>query len=201
MFDAHIRPLIDPPLNTAARQLAKTGLSPNTVTLAGFCIGLGAFAALYFQTYPLAAALIALNRIFDGLDGALARQSGRVSDLGGFLDIVTDFIFYAGTVFFFAAGQPETALAAAFLIFSFTGSGASFLGYAVIAAKRGATSEKQGKKSFFYVAGLAEGTETVFVLLLICFLPQYFSLIAVLFGILCWLTALGRIFQAFRDFR
>ena len=200
MLDSRIRPLIDPPLNAAARLLAKTGTSPNTVTIAGFCIGLGAFAALFFQLYAAAALLIAVNRIFDGLDGALARAEKRVSDLGGFLDIVTDFIFYAGIVFFFAAGQPETALAAAFLIFSFTGSGVSFLSYAIIAAKRGVVSEKQGKKSFFYVAGLAEGTETVAALLLICLLPQYFTVIALVFGTACWLTALGRVYQAFRDF-
>lgn len=201
MFDARIRPVIDPALNAVARQLAKTGISPNAVTLTGFGIGLAAFAALFFQNYLLAAALIALNRISDGLDGALARAEKRVSDLGGFLDIVTDFVFYAGIVFFFTLGQPETALAGGFLIFSFIGSGVSFLGYAIIAAGRGITSEKQGKKSFFYVAGLAEGTETVAALLLICLVPQYFTVIALVFGTACWLTAAGRVLQAFRDFR
>jgi phosphatidylglycerophosphate synthase len=199
MLDSRIRPLIDPPLNAAARQLAKTGMSPNALTFTGFCFGLCAFAALAVQAYPAAALLVAVNRIFDGLDGAVARAENRVSDLGGFLDIVTDFIFYAGIVFFFAVGQPETALAAAFLIFSFIGSGVSFLGYAVIAAKRGITTEKQGRKSFFYIGGLMEGTETVIALLLICLLPQYFTAIAILFGTACWLTALGRVLQAFRD--
>ncbi|TNE29922.1 MAG: CDP-alcohol phosphatidyltransferase family protein [Alphaproteobacteria bacterium] len=199
MLDARIRPLIDPPLNAAARQLAKTGISPNALTLAGFCFGLGAFAALAFQSYTIAALLVAINRVFDGLDGAVARTENRVSDLGGFLDIVTDFIFYAGIVFFFAVGQPETALAAAFLIFSFIGSGVSFLSYAIIAAKRSITTEKQGQKSFFYIGGLMEGTETVIALLLICLLPQYFSVIAIIFGTGCWLTTLGRLLQAFRD--
>jgi len=201
MLDSRIRPLIDPALNSAARQLAKTGISPNALTLTGFFFGLCAFAALFLQFYLTAALLVAINRIFDGLDGAVARTENRVSDLGGFLDIVMDFIFYAGIVFFFAAGQPETALAAAFLIFSFIGSGVSFLSYAIIAAKRGETSEKQGKKSFFYIGGLAEGAETIAVLLLICLLPQYFTAIAFAFGAICWLTALGRILQAFRDFR
>lgn len=199
MLDSFIRPLIDPPLNTIARQLAKTGVSPNMLTLTGFCFGLAAFAALALQAYPAAALLVAVNRIFDGLDGAVARVEKRVSDFGGFLDIVTDFIFYAGVVFFFAVGQPETALAAAFLIFSFIGSGVSFLSYAIIAAKRGITTEKQGRKSFFYISGFMEGTETVAALLLICLLPQYFTITAFIFGTACWLTALGRILQAFRD--
>ena len=62
----------------------------------------------------------------DGLDGAVARHVG-VTDLGGYLDIVLDFLIYSGIVFGFAVGRPDQALPAAFLIFSFVGTGTAFL--------------------------------------------------------------------------
>ncbi len=195
MFDAKIRPLIDPILGVAGTRLAAAGLGPNQVTVAGFCMGALAFPALAYQAYGLALVFIALNRIADGLDGAVARVTGA-SDFGGYLDIVLDFVFYAGVVFFFAVGQPDQALWAAFLIFSFIGSGSSFLAYAIIAAKRGHETRAQGRKSFYYLHGLAEGAETVAALALICLWPSGFFWIAIGFGALCWLTTLGRILSA-----
>src|SRR3546814_1217422 len=73
------------------------------------------WALLALGSYGGALALILLNRLADGLDGAVARHA-RVSDLGGYLDIVLDFLFYSGVVFFFAVGRPTKALPAAFLI-------------------------------------------------------------------------------------
>jgi len=143
---------------------------------------------------------LALNRLADGLDGALARRRG-VTDLGGYLDIVLDLIFYAGFVFFFAFGRPDQALIAAFLIFSFMGTGASFLGFAIMAAKRGIGTEIRGKKSLYYLGGLTEGFETIVALALICLLPNWFFWIALIFGILCWITTAGRIMAAIRTFR
>ena len=199
MLDGFLRPYIDPPLNRAARILNGWGWTANTVTGIGFIFALASFAALAFQLYGAALLGILLSRLMDGLDGPLARQH-QATDLGGFLDIVSDFVFYSGVVFFFALGRPEHGLAAAFLIFSFIGTGSSFLTYAIFATRRRTNHEKQGRKSFFYLSGITEGTETIAVLVLICLLPGYFNAIAVTFGILCWLTTLGRVLQARRDF-
>lgn len=205
MLDSTLRPLIDPPLEMAGRFLAARGISANAVTVAGFGIGIGAFAALWAQTYIVALVLVLLNRVFDGLDGAVARQSALmgktgVTDLGGYLDIVTDFIFYAGVVFFFALGRPDCALYAAFLIFSYMGTASSFLAYAVMAAKRGLSTEIRGRKSLYYLGGLAEGTETIIVMVLICLFPTVFPAIAVVFGLMCWVTTCSRIIAAVAAF-
>ena len=101
MLDPMMRRLIDPPLDAAGRWLAAAGVSANAVSWAGFGIGVGAMAALAFQSYWLALVLIVANRAADGLDGAVARHAG-ISDLGGYLDIVLDFLFYSGVVFGFA---------------------------------------------------------------------------------------------------
>jgi len=45
MLDSTLRPLIDPPLNAAARVLGAWGVSPNALTLAGMLVGLAAGTA------------------------------------------------------------------------------------------------------------------------------------------------------------
>mgnify|MGYP002623781774 CR=1 FL=1 len=201
MLDTYIRPYINPPLEKTAKILARSRVTANQLTVFGFMLWLGAFACLAFNLYIPALTLILLNLLIDGLDGPLSRlTSPNGSDLGAFLDSVADFIFYGGIVFFFALGRPETSLHAAFLIFSFMGTASSFLTYAILATKSGLNHERQGKKSFYYLSGLTEGTETTFFFVLICLFPVYFSLMAIIFGIMCWLTTAGRIWQAIKTF-
>lgn len=200
MLDGLARRVIDPPLNWTAERLAAAGLGANAVTVFGFAAGVGGCVAIGFGMYSLALALVAVNRIADGLDGAIARRTGS-TDVGGFLDIVLDTIFYSGVPFAFALGRPEFALPAAFLIYSFVGTGGSFLAFAIIAAKRKLDTRRSGKKSFFYSAGLMEGTETVVFLILFCLLPDDFPVLAWTFGGLCWLTTALRIAAGVREFR
>lgn len=200
MLDSRIRRWIDPPLDRLGRGLARAGLHANAITVAGFLVGVAAWAALAQQCYVAALTLIAANRLADGLDGALARRLGP-TDLGGYLDIVLDFLFYSGVPFFFAVGRPEHALPAAFLGFSFVGTGSSFLAFAAIAAKRRLTTQRQGKKSIYYLGGLTEGFETIAVFVLICLFPDAFAWFAWIFGGLCWLTTGIRIAMAVEAFQ
>ena len=199
MFDAQLRPLIDRLLNPIGRGLVALGMTANQVTMIGAAFGLiaaGCVAAGLF--YPALWFVIA-NRVIDGLDGAVARAS-RSSDFGGYLDIVSDFIFYSAIPMAFAVARPETALAAAFLIFSFIGTATSFLGFAILADKHQVTTQIRGKKAFYYLGGLTEGTETILLFLAMLVWPDYFSLMAIVFGILCWVTTGTRIYAAYRQF-
>lgn len=200
MFDAALRNVIDPPLNMAGSKVAALGVPANTVTIVGFIIGLLAVPLLAHEYYIPALLLILINRIFDGLDGAVARQS-ILSDFGGYLDIVCDFIFYAAIVFGFVIAQPENAIAGAFLIFSFMGTASTFLTYAVMAEKNRITTDIRGIKSLYYLGGLTEGAETIVAFVLFCLLPNYFTEIAYIFGGLCWITTLTRIYAAWISFR
>jgi phosphatidylglycerophosphate synthase len=200
VLDARIRRLIDPMLDRIGATLARCGLGANAVTVCGFLIGVAAWGALWGRAYVLAVSLILVNRIADGLDGAVARRTG-LTDLGGYLDIVLDFIFYAGVPFFFAAGRPEQALPAAFLAFSFVGTGGSFLAFSAIAAKRGVTTEARGRKAIYYLGGLTEGAETIGLFVAICLFPDYFGWLAWIFGALCWLTTASRVATAVETFR
>lgn len=195
MLDPLMRRVIDPPLVMVGSSLARCGVSANALTWGGFAIGIGAMAALAVQSYWLALALILINRLFDGLDGALARQM-TPTDYGAFLDILLDLLTYAGLVLAFAVGRPEHALMAAFLITMFVGTGCSFLTFAVLATKRGIETESRGRKSFYHAAGLAEGTESILFCCAMCVFPDLFNVIAGTFALMCLITTVGRIMMA-----
>lgn len=198
MFDARLRPLIDPPLAMAARRLAALGVAADMLTLAGLAAGLGAAIAIVQGAMGTALALFLLGRLADGLDGAVARL-GEPSDRGGFIDIVADFAVYAAIPLAFAVAEPaRNALAAATLLASFILSGISFLAFAAVAAKRGMTTTAQGQKAIFYLAGLAEGFETIVVFTAMCLWPGAFAPIAFAFAGLCFVSAAGRVVRAVR---
>jgi phosphatidylglycerophosphate synthase len=197
MIDAQFRQFMDPPLGAIARGLHNTGVTANQVTITGFIIGLSVIPLLALQLYMAALAVITLNRFADGLDGAIARDRG-ITDAGGYLDIVLDFIFYSAVIFGFCLALPDQALYGAFLIFSFIGTGSSFLALSIFAAKRSLTTNLRGTKSIYYLGGLTEGFETITTLVLMCFFPAWFWLIASIFGTLCWITTLTRIVTSYQ---
>lgn len=200
MLDRHLRPLIDPPLDRLGGWLARAGIAADEVTLAGLGLGLIAAAMLGFGL-PGALALVplALGRVMDGLDGAVARATRR-SDFGGYLDITCDFAFYGAVPLAFAFRDPGNATVAAFLLATFYLNGASFLGFAVMAEKRGMTTEAQGLKSLYYSAGLLEGTETILFFAALCLWPELFRPLATVFGLLCLGTTGARLALARRVF-
>lgn len=200
MLDAKLRPLIDPPLNAAGRVLARAGVTANALTFAGLALGLAGAAAIAFDHLGWGLALILANRVLDGLDGAVARARGP-SDLGGYFDIVADFAFYVSVPLAFGIRAPADTLPALALVASFVLTGVSFLAFAVIAAKRGATTDAHGEKSFFYSTGLAEGTETIAVFAAMCLAPAWFGAIAYAYAGLCVLTVVQRSAMAAASFR
>ncbi len=199
MLDSRIRLLIDPALNYAGRNLARSGIGADAITLIGFGIGLAAVPLIAFGHYRLGLLAFLASRVLDGIDGAVARQT-RPTDFGGYLDIVTDFIVYSAVPFAFALAQPEQAWAAALLIFSFVGTGSSFLAFAVMAEKRHVSTDLGVRKSLYYLGGLTEGTETILALGLCCLIPAHFATIALVFSGLCWITTATRILAAYDVF-
>jgi phosphatidylglycerophosphate synthase len=199
MFDAKLRPLIDPPLNAAGRWLARIGIGANSVTIAGIVLGIGAGLAAARADFGLALVLILANRLLDGLDGAVARAT-RLTDFGGYLDIVGDFVFYAAVPLGFGLAAQANQVPALMLLASFILTGISFLAFATIAAKHGLETQAHGRKSFFYNTGLAEGAETILVFVAMALLPQHFAVIAYGYSGLCLLTVVQRTVIAWQTF-
>ncbi len=199
MLDSSMRRLIDPPLNAAADALSDK-VSANSITIGGFFIGIGCFYTVTQGQFALALALLALNRLADGLDGAVARRQGA-TDLGAYLDIVSDFLLWALLPLGFLFYDPYNSFASAVLLSSFAMSMTGFLAFAIQAEKRGHTTETQGKKGFYYLAGLAEGTETILFFAFTLIYPSYFAQAALIFAAFVYLSVFGRIIVSIRSLR
>lgn len=191
MFDAKLRPLIDPPLNRLGSALARRGVTANAITFLGLALGLAGAAAISGGYFGAGLGLILANRLLDGLDGAVARANGPTA-LGGYFDIVADFAFYVSVPLGFGLVDPANTQAALVLVASFVLTGVSFLAYAVIAAERGARTHAHGRKSFFYSTGLAEGGETIAVFIAFALFPAWFVQLAYAYAALCVLTVFQR---------
>jgi phosphatidylglycerophosphate synthase len=191
MFDARLRPLIDPILNRVGTALAGLGIGATLVTALGLVVGLAGAAAISFGAYGTGLALIIANRILDGLDGAVARAT-QPTALGGYFDSVADYAFYVAVPVGFGLASPANTLAALILVATFVLTCASFLALAAIAAQRGISSDAHGHKSFFYSTGLAEGGETIAMFIAMCLWPAGFAWLAYGFAVLCALTVVQR---------
>lgn len=201
MLDRWSLKVIAPSLKKIATLLQRAGLSANQITITGFVVGLSVIPLLAWHYYFAAVLVIIFNRICDGVDGELARLNGP-SDEGAFLDIVLDFIFYSAVVFGMALSDPQqNALPAALLLFSFMGTGSSFLAFAIMAQRKSISSIEYPNKGFYYLGGLAEGTETIMFLLAFCLFADSFVWLAVLFSIICWLTTGTRLIGGYYSLR
>jgi len=193
MLDRYVVPLLKRPLKKIAILCQSLGVTADLLSISGFIAGLIAVASVALAQYEMALFFLVFNRLADGVDGELARLTTS-TDAGGFLDITLDFIFYAMFPVGFAIANPElNALPAAVLVASFVGTGASFLAFASMAEKRNIAHPDFGYKGFYYINGLAEGTETVLCFALMCLLPSAFPTIAWIFAMVCIITAINRV--------
>lgn len=200
MLDAAVRRRIGPALDRAGRWLAARGATADAMTALGLALGLAGAAAIAFGATWLALGLILASRIADGLDGAVARAT-RPTDRGGFLDISADFLFYGAVPFGFVLLDPAAnGAAGAALLLSFYVNGATFLGFAILAEKRGLATTVRGRKSLYYSGGLLEGAETIAFFVALCLFPWWFAPLAWAFAATCFVTAAGRAALAWRVF-
>ncbi len=200
MFDRQMLAFSKPAVDAIAKRLASMGISANQISFTGFAFGMLAASLIASGEIGWATLPLLVNRLCDGLDGAVARLD-EPSDRGAFLDITLDFLFYAGVPLAFAFCNPErNALAAAVLLASFIGTGVSFLAYAILAEKRGEKSTAYPSKSFYYLGGLTEGFETVLCFVLMCLWPEHFALIAYIYSSMCCLTTVTRMLAGWQRF-
>ena len=198
MLDSRARTMLSPALNAAGQRLAAAGVPPVVLTAAGWAAGAGACAATALRAWPVALGLWLANRLLDGLDGPVAR-AGTPTDAGGFLDIVADFSVYAGVILGLAIALPETRLACVALLTAYYISGTAFLALSSLAERR---RQRLGDdRSLRFVGGLAEGTETIAVYVLLFLLPGQATVIVWAFTAAVAITAAQRVVTGLRLLR
>jgi len=201
MLDSHMRPLIERTLAQSAALLARSGFSANLLTGLGFISGMIAATCVATGDFLAAILFAAACRILDGLDGLVARLNGPTA-LGGYLDIVADFTFYAALPLGFVIYDPAAnGIAGAALLASFFINATSFLGFAILAEKQTMETEANGKKSHYHSIGLVEGTETIGFFAITLMFPALFSPLGMAFSLLATLTAALRLRAAVNLFK
>jgi phosphatidylglycerophosphate synthase len=195
MLDPFMRRLIDPPLKGVAAIWPRR-VSANQITIFGFVLGVGCFLAIATNSLTAALILLGLNRLADGLDGAVARAQSP-SELGSYLDIVADFALWGLLPIGFIILDSDNSVAAAVLLSSFSMSMTVFLAFAIMAEKRGLETDAQGRKSFFYVAGLAEGTETIAFFAIVIIWPGAFIPAAFVYAGIVYVSVIGRVASSY----
>ena len=194
MFDIWLRRRIDPALDWIGAGLAKRRLSANFVTLAGATVGVSAAVSIAHEQWVAGLALVVANRVFDGLDGAIARHN-KPTLWGGYLDSLADYVFYIAVPLGFAWANPANVWPALLLVSSFTLTAVSFLALAAILAGR---DMGHAQKSFTYTTGFMEGGETIAAFIVMCLFPSHFALLATIFAVLCLVTVGQRLWLAHR---
>lgn len=196
MLDARVRRAIAPSLDTIAAALDRAGVKPMWLTVGGLGAGLGACVAVATGQWGVGLVLWLVNRVSDGLDGPVARRSGA-TEIGGFLDIVFDFTVYGGFVVAVTIAVPEARFAALSLMLAYYISGTALLSLSSLLEKRRVDEGHDGR-SIRFTGGLAEGTETVLVYVLISLLPGRAESVLWIFTVVVALTAVQRIASGIR---
>ncbi len=205
MFDTSLRRFKDRVGAPLARSLSR--VHPIIITAFALVAGLLAAWFAFTQSYFAAFGFWILNRIFDGLDGLMARLHNKQSDFGGYVDILTDFIIYAALPIGLVAGSPsnERYLALAFMLASFYVNTASWMYLAAILEKRAAHAPDpsihsgQAQTTIVMPAGLIGGFETIIAFSLFTLFPAYLTLLYSIFGVLVCVTIIQRLIWAKRN--
>ena len=205
MFDRSIQQLTQKPLSTLGKFLLKI-FKPNQITFIGFFFGIVMCFLIFINSYFFAILFLFLNRLCDGLDGVMARQTSP-SPLGAYLDIILDFIIYAAFVLVFSLQNEFNLLTGVFLLFSYICTGTTFLTQAIIQPQLDYSQRDQDDvkdeipKSFIYASGLIEGSETIFFMFICLILPKAFPILGFLFVMLCLITAIARVIIFYKKYR
>ncbi len=159
MIDAPFRKLLPGLVRPLLRWYGRLGITPNQLSVAGF--GLACVAAFFVAVgwHVLAFVVWWASRLLDGTDGIYARESGQVTDFGGYLDVLLDMGSYAVLVLGFAAFWPEWAVGWSIVLMMYALCITSALAFGALEGKMGAVPPGENR-SLRLSAGLAEGGET-----------------------------------------
>ena len=104
-------------LHPLVRWLSVMRVRPDTLTVIGWTLALLSAVLFGLGNFRIAGAVMLLGGLFDALDGAVARESQRMSSFGAFLDSTLDRLsessVFVGLTFFYASSaRPYEALLA-----------------------------------------------------------------------------------------
>lgn len=174
-------------LDTIGRALAAVGMTPTVMTSLGLIVVLAGATVVGLENLVLGGWLIAVGSLLDGLDGAVARATDRVSARGAFLDAAFDRI---GEIAAFAGLAVAMEGQARILLLIVLSTGGAILVPYMRAKAEAVGQEGRG--------GLMGRTER---LILFCagLILSFVEVMLWLFVVLVWLTVLYRFVRTYRS--
>ena len=206
MFDNQFRNLLDQKGKFLLSSFIKLGIIPNQVTILGFCLSI--LSACFIATNHTVFGIIVwwASRLFDGLDGLLARETNQKTLFGGYLDILLDMASYSSIIIGFSFVYPQYNKFWLFILVGYILSISSTLALSsLIESKKQLTNIildksfniSQQNRSLFFTISLAEAGETSIVYTAFVVFPFYVKYIAIFWILLMLAAILQRSFIAY----
>ena len=190
MLDTHARKHVQPTVEKTADFLLKMGFSADGIIKIAFAIGVSSGLFIYLDQPLIAILVLWLSGYLDVVDGTMARKT-KPSSWGTLLDISFDRVVEISVILGLAFRFPDSMWALLLLSVSI------IIGMTVFLTV-GALSEKQGTKSFYYQAGLAERTEGFILFTLMIVFSTYLTAITLIFVAVQLITIAQRMAEAKR---
>lgn len=188
MLDTYARPVAAPFFDKAAAPLLARNISATQITVLNMFVGLTGLFAVALGAYIPGLVFLLLNRFLDGVDGAAARAT-QITPFGAFFDNASRWMIHAGFVLFFSMSLADQSLASALLLFT-------YVAMIVLSVPQG----RDDQPAFSFSRLIGE-TELIVFMVLCCLSPTSFAGIAVLFAVLCAITAMARLWNAAKILR
>ena len=191
MFDNNLRHRKELLLQPLSTNLSR--VQPIHISLAALAFALLSILLAALALYAWALCCFVLNRTLDGLDGEVARRWYKQSDIGGYLDILFDFVLYSFLPLALVLSQPSHAhyLALALLLISFYLNGASWMYLSALLEKREHLKPKT--TSVAMPPALIEGSETIAFYALFLLFPGQIVWLFGLMAVLVFFSAAQRV--------
>ena len=194
MIDQYTIKIFKPFLELVASIFYKIGVNANYISLLGLSLSFLSFYLILKDLNYIALFVFLLGRILDGVDGIIANKT-RITEFGGFIDIVFDLISYSLVLLAFILKDNSNAIFGSILLTTFFGTSSAFFGIAIFENNK--FIKRNPEKSFYHVGGFMGGSITILFLSLMFLFPEKFNLIALIFSVLCIIGTIERIFYAY----
>jgi CDP-diacylglycerol--glycerol-3-phosphate 3-phosphatidyltransferase len=188
----------DDALQPLALVLARTGITPNALTVLALIVSLPVAPILARGPpwFPLAGALIVLALVLDGLDGLVARSTGQVTFVGDFLDATLDRygegVFFIGLLYWYISSTPPDVLGATLSVLTLFGS-------LMVSYTRARAEVVDVNAADGIFQRLVRLTLLVLGLVLAPLVPQSMPLVLVVLAVGSNVTAIQRLFSTTRQ--
>jgi archaetidylinositol phosphate synthase len=189
MLDTHGRKYVDPIINGGANFLLNLNLTANNVTVIALLVGMLTSIFIYLDMNIAAVITLWVSGYLDAIDGAIARKTNTTSLFGTLMDITFDRAVETSMILVLALKYVDARMNFIVLLICIIISMTIFLTV-------GALAEKNGMKSFYYQAGVAERSEGFLLFTLIILFPDYILFFTNVCSFIIFVTIIQRIVEA-----